>query len=164
MIWVYRHKVYYFDTDHALQLNIRSSIAMATSTSVSAFQQLKHAQSIDSTWKASIFVIKNRNIGNSDTANTDTAVTNSSNVQPISHSDLQSIDIVPYLKEPSIEEECFYLHQLKYPSGSSFYDPSGASSSSSSSCHSSSSSSSSSSFSSSSSSSFLHFLHSNILF
>ena len=93
---------------------------MATSTSVSAFQQLKHAQSIDSTWKASIFVIKNRNIGNSYTADTDTAVTNSSNVQPTSHSNLQSIDIVPYLKKPSIETECFYLHQLKYPSGASF--------------------------------------------
>ena len=93
---------------------------MATSASLSAFQQLQHAQSIDSTWKASILVIKNRNIGNSNTANTDTTVTNSSNVKPTSHSDLQSIDIVPYLKKPSIETECFYLHQLKYPPGASF--------------------------------------------
>jgi hypothetical protein len=93
---------------------------MATSTSLSAFQQLQHAQSIDSTWKASIFVMKNRIIGNNNTSIIDTTVTNNSNIKSTSHSDLQSIDIVPYLKKPSIETECFYLHQLKYPAGASF--------------------------------------------
>ena len=84
---------------------------MDTSTTLSAFELLQQAQSIDSTWKASIYVIKHRN---------NTTTNHTSQPSTTSQPDFDSVDIVPYLKKPSVETECLYLHQLKYPPGASF--------------------------------------------
>lgn len=82
---------------------------------MSAFKQLQDAQCNDSTWKASIKVMKHRNIATNDIASS------SGNPLPIkSHSDLDYIDIVPYLEKPSVQTDCMYQHELNYPPGASF--------------------------------------------